>query len=76
MDRNDALQKALGLMDPDGLLRSSDRDRARIERMVLGWVDAYGAETAMKMSQRSHRYLKAWKTVRDKRHKGEGDPTP
>jgi hypothetical protein len=76
MERNDALQKALGLMDPDGLLRTNHRDRTRIERMVLGWIDTYGTENALMMSQRSHRYLKAWKTVRDKRHKGEGDPTP
>jgi hypothetical protein len=62
---NKALQEAMALIDPDGLLGRSDGDRRRIENMILGWMDSYGVDNALRMCDRSHRYLKAWKTVRD-----------
>lgn len=64
MDRDELINKALKQMDPEDTLLENIGDRDRIREMIGGWIDQYGNDSALRMAQRSNRYLKAWNHLR------------
>lgn len=61
MNRDDVLREAIGRIDPGCLLERDSKDARRISKMISGWIDKYGEEAALRMAERSQRYLIAWR---------------
>ena len=57
---NDALTKALTLIDPSGILVPGTEEHDSIRDMIRGWIDECGPVHALAMARKGAEHLGSW----------------
>jgi hypothetical protein len=60
MNRDEALQEALKLIDPDDKLVEGTRQYKTIRAMILGWIDQEDVDKTLDNAKVSSKYLDIW----------------